>query len=195
MDKLNEITNDMSVLVVMNEHAYDTKTPALLQQLHESRRNFCYVCLARPYSEIKERFQSSFIPTTQFHFIDTLSSHYEKQEEQEDCTFLPDPIKLSVLSETIMQKMKEKRCSGVVFDTFSALLSYKADFELLHFINDLSMKTKDKNMSKILFFERKIRPYYENSERLANDLALFLDRTIWLNGKETHQTHPVQDQR
>ena len=121
IDLLQEIVKNKFLLILMEENEYINKLEEIIKSVHKTNTNICYVCLSKPYTNIIEDLKGGGIDTTNFFFIDVMSSHYKEQEPVPNCTFIKEPHDLTAIRVAIKKAVDEKKCSVILFDTISTL--------------------------------------------------------------------------
>ncbi len=91
---IEEIEKGQFLLLLLEEGMYLDKTVQLVRFLQKANKKICYVCLSQPYTDISTGLKGLDIDPEKIHFIDVLSSHYEKKEDTSNCTFLDSPTEL-----------------------------------------------------------------------------------------------------
>ncbi len=183
MDIFEGITENKLTLVLLAEKQYQKKLAEIVKDVEKSHTRICYVCLSKPYTDIVDYLKNVGINVNKFFFIDTLSSHYKKSVQAENCIVIEDTNKLSAIQSAINTATTEKKCSVVIFDTISALLMYEQMHDIVKFTSDLTTTEKHQDVHKIFLILKKSDSLVHYHEDLINDISMFADKIIDLEGK------------
>lgn len=127
-------------VVIVKEDAYN----AILKQLIAGLEGkICYVAMNKPHDILHAQLEH-INKQSQFHIIDTLTSHYRGHQHHANCTFLPSAGDLHKLKQSILDAYTNKGCKAVLFDPITELLFYRPGFEVLGFVNDLKSSLPSK---------------------------------------------------
>lgn len=178
-DLIKEIEKNQFLLLLLEEDVCMDKIEEIVKSM-EKTNNICYVCLSKPYADVYDDMKNRGIGVGKFQFIDVLSSHYEKMESKENCTFLDSPTNLAEIRSAISKAIKEKKCSVVIFDTISTMLEYQETSNIVRFTHDFLSAEREINKILYLILKHDSIPVEEN-EKLVKDLSMFADKAIDLN--------------
>jgi len=175
-----DVSKSKFLLVIIGEEQYLMELHKIVKSVIKAHSKICYVCLNRPYKEVIDELMSKGIDTAKFFFIDTLSSHYTTEGGNKNCIILQEPIRLLNIREAIRSAIEKEKCSVVLFDTFSTMLAYESNFEIVRFAHNVMTEGRNKGY-KIFIVLREENVSKENIRRLAKDLSMFADKTIDFN--------------
>ncbi len=177
-DFLQEIANNNSLLIVLEEIEYSQKLEEIIKSIE--RTKICYVCLSKPYADVMEDLKGRGIDVTDFFFIDVLTSHYKEPEPVENCIFVSAPTDLTAIRVAIKKAVKEKKRNIVLLDTISTLLVYQETSSIVKFTHHLLTDENEKTKKLFIALKGDTIPTEEN-QRLVNDLIMFADKTLELS--------------
>ena len=172
---LKEITENKFLLIMLEESQYISKLEEIIKSIKKT--NICYVCLSTPYTDVIEELKKKGIATTNFFFIDTLTSHYREPKPVDNCIFVKAPTDMAAIRIAIRKVVEEKKCNVILFDTISTFLIYQETSSIVKFTHSLLTDEKHKNIKK-LFVIIKDSSRLEENQKLVSDLTMFADKTI-----------------
>jgi predicted PP-loop superfamily ATPase len=178
VDLLREIENNKFLLILMEEKEYLSKLEEIIKSVEKTKTKICYVCMSKPYTDVKEDLRGNEIDTGNFFFIDVLTSHYKTPEPVENCIFIAEPTDLTAIRIAIRKAVEEKQCSVILLDTVSTLLIYQENHSILKFTHHLLMEGKQENVKKLFIVLKGDTISLEENQRLVKDLEMFADKTI-----------------
>jgi hypothetical protein len=175
---LQEIVNNKFLLVLMEEKVYLSKLGEIIKSVEKTKTKVCYVCLSRPYADVMEDLRDKGIDTSDFFFIDVLSSHYREQRPVDNCIFIPAPDDINTIRLAIRRAVEEKKRSVILFDTISALLIYQETSSIVKFTHHLLTEKEQENVKKLFIVLKGDTIPMEENQRLVKDLTMFADKTL-----------------
>ena len=176
MDLNKEFTQNQLLLLQLSENAYAKYLEKIISCVREHDYKVCYVCLGRPYNDVKTDMDSEI--RKNFFFVDVLSSHYEKPPYVEDCTFINEPRMLTQIRVAVLKAVEDKGCDIVLFDAISNLLAYRQPFAILRFTHEL-MYDKVIDGARTIFVVTG-NPTKE-LDNFVKDIEMFAGKSISLN--------------
>lgn len=181
LDIRNEITKNKFLLILLPENKYSMNLKNIIKGVDKKHKSICYVCLSRPYLDVKEEMNKENIDTKRFFFVDVLSSHYKTPPEAEDCIFIKEPINVSDLKVAITKGIKDKGCGVILMDPISELLLFEQNHSILRFTHELTREKGHENVKKLFLVLKEAGVLGEESEKLVRDLEMLADKMIDLN--------------
>jgi len=178
VDVLQEIINNKFLLILMEEEAYLSKLDEIIKSVEKTKTRICYVCLSKPYTDVMEDLKRKGISTSNFFFIDVLTSHYKEPERVKNCIFIPSPNNLTAIQIAIRKAVEEKECSVILFDTISTMLIYQQTSSVVNFTHHLLAEGKQENVKKLFIVLKHDTIPAEENQRLIKDLGMFADKTL-----------------
>ncbi len=177
---LQEIQDNRFVMIMMQEHEYIKKLGEIVRSVKQDNNKICYVCLSKPYKDVIAELNQHGIDSSNFVFIDVLSSHYSRPEPVKNCIFLASPSDLDALKLAIMRVVEDRLCTVVLFDTISTLLIYQQIHSIVKFTHNLTVEKTQENVKK-LFIILKDETYLQGGAGLVKDLEMFVDKKVEMN--------------
>lgn len=151
-----------------------------IREINQHDKKVCYVCLSKPYTDIKENLNEEHLSCDNMFFIDVLSSPLYSLKPVPNCVFVRGMENLENLRSTVKRAIKKHDCSAVVFDSISALLVYQPSHAIVKFTYNLLSDEACETTKKIYITLNETGIYKDESAKLIKDLHLFADRTIEL---------------
>jgi hypothetical protein len=180
-DLFEEIVRNKFLLILLKEEEYLQKLENIIKSIEKTKTKICYVCLNKPYTDVVEDLRDKGINTTDFFFIDVLTSHYKEPEPVENCTFVPAPTDLTAIRVAIKKAVEEKKHGVILFDTISTLLVYQKTFSIVKFTHHLLTDDSHEDVKKLFIALKGDDVPIEDSQRLIKDLTMFADKTLDLS--------------
>lgn len=177
-DLLQEIIKNQFLLILLGEKEYLQKLEEIIKSVRKTKTKICYVCLSKPYADVLEDLKDKGVDTSDFIFVDVLTSHYKKPEPVKNCIFVPEPADLSAIRTAIKKAVEEKECSVILFDTISTLLIYQETSSIVKFTHHLLTEEKQENVKKLFIVLKGGEIPEEENQRLVKDLMMFADKTL-----------------
>jgi len=181
IDILQEIIKNRFLLILLEEIEYLQKLEEIIKSVEKTKTEICYVCLSKPYTDVMEDLKSKGIDTTNFFFIDVLTSHYKEPEPVDNCIFIPAPTDLTAIRVAIKKAVEEKKRNVILFDTISTLLVYQKTSSIVKFTHHLLTEESQENVKKLFIVLKGDTVPIEDSQRLIKDLTMFADKTLELS--------------
>ena len=181
LDLIKEINQNRFLLILLPEKDYSLQLKEIVKSVEKTNTKVCYVCLSKPFTDVKDELKHEKIDTKKFFFIDVLSSHYKTQPKADDCIFIKEPAKLTKIKVAITKAVEEKKCSVVLIDTISTLLIYQQNFSIIRFSHELKTEREHELINKVFIVLKEEGVLEEESRRLVKDLEMFADKTIYVN--------------
>lgn len=181
MDLIKELTQNKFLLILLPVEKNSMKIVDILKCVEKTHSKICYVCLSKPYLDVKEELNQGKIDIERFFFIDVLTSHYKEPEVLDNCVFLEGPTNLTALMIAASKVVKEKACNAIVFDDISELLMFKEPHSIVRFTHDLLLDKDQKECKKVFFTLKEDTFPEEEYERLIKDLSMFADKILDLD--------------
>ena len=101
----------------MHSERHHESTYQLIKKIKEHCKNICYVCLAKPYSEVIENLKEQRLYDDNFTFIDVISSMHYPLEPVNNCFFVRGPEQIEEIKKAIKTAVSSKECTATIFDT------------------------------------------------------------------------------
>ncbi len=183
MDKKSaeRIRKSGMTILIIDEKKYMERLSYILAHVNDSIHKPCYVCLSRPYTHVVEDLEKLGIDTKKFFFVDTMSSHYAIPEPSENCAFLIKPYDLSGIKDIIMDAVKERGCSVLIFDNIGSLLAYHNRLPITQFINSMSLEDFGIPIKKMYVMEKNMLDLGGDDKEFVEDVSLLADVTLVWN--------------
>ncbi|OGM02918.1 hypothetical protein A3K72_02430 [Candidatus Woesearchaeota archaeon RBG_13_36_6] len=181
LDFLDEITKNRFLLILLPEDRYSIHLKDIVRGIEQKHKKVCYVCLSRPYADVKEDISKQKINANKFFFIDVLSSHYGSPAKAEDCIFVKEPIKIIDIKVAMTRAIKDMGCSAVLLDSISGLLLFEQSNSILKFTHELKTGKDNEKVNKLFLVLKEGGILGEDSKNLVRDLEMFADKTIDIN--------------
>ena len=178
LDLLHEIESNKFLIILMEEKEYLSKLEEIIKSVEKTRTKICYVCLSKTVKDVAEDLKNKGFRTSDFFFIDVLTSHYQEPEMRSNCIFVRSPNNLASIRVAIKKAVDEKNCSVILFDTISTLLIYQQTHTVVDFTHHLISEDAKENIKKLFIVLKHDTVTVEESERLTKDLGMFADKTI-----------------
>lgn len=182
LDLIKEMGKSQFLLLLLEEGMYMDKMVEIAKSMEKTEQKICYLCLSKPYIDVYNDLKNRSIYVEKFHFIDVLTSHYEKKESTSNCTFLDSPTNLNEIRSALSNVIKEKDCSVVVVDTISTMLIYQQSSDIVRFTHEFLTEERERNKILYLVLKDDTIPLEEN-DKLVKDLSMFADNTIDLEAR------------
>lgn len=177
-DLLQEIVKNKFLLILLGEKEYISRLEEIIKSVEKTKTRICYVCLSKPYLDVMGDLEGKGIDTTDFFFIDVLTSHYKEPKPIDNCIFVKEPADLTAIRVAVKRAVEEKECSVILFDTISTLLIYQETSSIVKFTHHLLAEEKRENIKKLFIVLKGDNISVEENKRLAKDLAMFADKTL-----------------
>lgn len=161
-------------LVLFPEKQYYERVLEIIKTIDDSR--ICYICLAKPYMEIKEDFRQEGISVGNMMFIDTVTSKGRIIPDIENCIFADSP-EIMHLNDAL-KKVDKKGFDVLIFDTASALLMHEPSSNILKFTHGIL--TNDNLKTNVYFMIKDLSLKRRENQSLVKDLEMFADNKIIL---------------
>lgn len=179
LDIVREMVNNRFLIILMEERMYLQKLEDMLKSIGGSK--ICYVCLSKPYSDVVSDLNERGIKTSNFIFIDVLSSHYKNPKPSKNCIFIRGPTELTKIRLAIKKAIEERKCSVIIFDTISTLLIYQETSSIVRFTHHLLSEKEHENVKKLFIVLKGDQISSDENIRLVEDLSMFADKTLDLS--------------
>lgn len=162
-------------LIKSDEHA---KKTGIIRKL--SGHRICYVCLSDTASSAEKALGGSGIDVKGMCFIDTLSSHYSRQESTGRFIYVSSPSAIDEISRAI--SAMKKKCDAFVFDDISCLLRYHEPSSVLRFTNGFRTRSPGR-----MVYIVSVDAVPESIGEFVDDLMMFSDETTDLTGMHAEE--------
>jgi len=170
------------VLILTSAEKYVSTTLHVLKTMVNQRKHECiYVTINRPYKVMTNVLKEGKIDTGSIFFIDMISKMTKiATDGAKDCLFVSSPESLTELSIAISESVKSKGSKSrfIFFDSLSTLLLYNQAGTVTKFAHFLLGKMKTESVETIIISLEK-----EMDEKMINQLSVFVDKVIKVNGK------------
>ena len=137
----------------------------------------CHVSLRVPVSMMVSTLKRGELDLSKFYIVDAVSSVMEIRETVRDVghAYVSHPGALTELGIWIGEAYREHKFDALVFDSFSALMMYASDSEILRFILNLVARMRS-------YGSRGVFPllWGDKDSTVAKDLCTFVDTVIEL---------------
>jgi hypothetical protein len=182
-DSKKEIRGDRFTIVLADEHDYVQNFDEILNPLVKNGTKICYICLNKPYKNVFDELLLKGTDTSNFFFLDVLTSHYEKPISTKNCIFIDSPLNLEELEVMVSETVKAKNCDFIVFDTISTLLVYHQPFALIKFAHRMTNETPVGCTNKLFIVLREDVADRSDGD-FEKDLEMFADKKLEFKGKQ-----------
>jgi hypothetical protein len=174
---LDKTQNRLALMLIKRkgdvEHMYE-----FIKKAKEHCKSICYVCLSNPYNEVIQNLTDEGIDSTDFTFVDVISSLHYPLQPITNCVFVPGPESLNEIKKAVHSVVQKKQCTAMIFDNISALLIYQQPDAIVKFTHDLIEDKEHQHINKVYVMKRDGDLYRKDINRLIEDLNLFADKVI-----------------
>ena len=179
MSPIEEMEDHQLWLIHLPESIYSLELKELLKYFDKKYEKIGYVCFNKLYADVVQDLEEVGIDTSNFSFIDVLSSHYHDPESAEHCIFINEPHDIEGIKSAIDQLVIKGGCKVLLVDTISKLLIYQQSHQILQFVNEVAYKHD--NIKKLFISIDEEGIIGDENKKLFTDLSMFADKTILLD--------------
>ncbi len=180
INSLANTTNKLALLLLQSKN-YQKQSLEMVRQVSNQSKKPCYVCLNKPYAEVKEDLENERIPHNNITFVDAVSSHHYPLKPINNCVFVSRIEELNLLKKALNKLIEKNGYDVVIFDNITTLLIYKKPDEIIRFTHQLLSEKNQQKISKIFIVVKERGVYGEEITKLIKDLYLFADKVFEIN--------------
>jgi archaellum biogenesis ATPase FlaH len=126
-----------NMLIQLSDYQYSAEVYKLVKEAESAAKKTLYVSLNKTYKSLVEQFKSDGIDPSKFVFVDTITATIIPAKNRDDCAFLDSPDDVKALYAGIIKMVKTHDAEMVIFDSLSALTTYKNIDEIERFVTVL----------------------------------------------------------
>lgn len=174
---LDKTQNRLALVLIKKksdmEHMYE-----FIKKAGSHGKSICYVCLSNPYNKVIQDLGEQGIDSSDFTFVDVISSHHYPLQPITNCVFVPGPESLDEIKKAVHSVIQKKQCTAMIIDNLSALLIYQQPDAIVKFTHEMIEDKSQPNINKVYVMKRDGNLYSQDIKRLIEDLNLFADKVI-----------------
>ncbi|MFH1256845.1 MAG: hypothetical protein V1494_06160 [Candidatus Diapherotrites archaeon] len=175
MELKAELDDYKTILIILPPMEYNEMVVDFARQL--SGKGVIYISLNKTFSSLKEIFDRKKVDYSKFLFIDgiTKSISNPPADKIENCHFLDSRNGMTQVM-IFLSKLLDENYDFVVLDSFTNLLIYNNEQEVLKFFSGLAAKVKEKNKHGLFYALAS-----KEKQTAIQESVMFVDRAIDLS--------------
>ncbi|MBU0756971.1 MAG: hypothetical protein KKF44_02815 [Nanoarchaeota archaeon] len=164
------------LMLLLKSSEYDEIITNILTDFSKQNR-ICYILLRMPYSYFRIEMEKKGVNLENVFFIDVLSSHYKKQENEPNCYYL-ETKNIEQLKKAIHKNVCDGNCNMLLVDEINTLLHFTGGNDIQKLANDLKICEKIGGIKKIFYINKEEELVKDEMDNLIKDLGMYMDKIM-----------------
>lgn len=170
---IKELKENQSIVVITKDINHKKMLLKFCKIAAKQFKNIIFVTITKPYNKIRAELESAGVNTSNYVFIDCISSRYNvEMKDSKNCVYVSSPEMLVDVSAAISRALRNQNAL-LLFDDISSLAIYNENTNVLKFLQGTIIRLQKTNAKGIFLMldDTKKKDMIEN-------LSLFADKVV-----------------